>query len=159
MDPSYFLWCLVAVQCNVPIIFSLIREYNYHYVKNLTGTLQDDKTLTAADKTSNMYRLSKQEYSYLLQNAIASKYKKINKHTTTNINKEGVIHAREANIINRIKINGTSNSFITLNDHKDNFLNCPTTRLLNPTKNEIGRISTHILQNINTTLSGKLKAS
>ena len=126
-------------------------------MNNPTGTLQDDITLTAADKTSNMYRLSKEEYSNPLQNTIASKYKKINKDTTTNINKEGVIHVREANIINRIKINGTSSSFITLNDHKDNFLNCPTTRSLNLAKNEIGRISKHILQNINTTLSGTWK--
>ena len=128
-------------------------------MNNPTGTLQDDKTLTEADKTSNMYCLSKEAYSNLLQNAIASKYKKIDKHTTTNINKAGVIHAREAKIINRIKINGTSNCFITLNDYKDNFLNCPTTGLLNPEKNEVGRISKHILQNINTTSSGKLKAS
>ena len=126
-------------------------------MNNPTGTLQDDKTLTAADKTSNMHRLSKEEYSNPLQNTIASKYKKINKDTTTNINKEGVIHVREANIINRIKINGTSSSFITLNDHKDNFLKIKikiTTRSLNLAKNEIGRISKHILQNINTTLSG-----
>ena len=158
MDPGYFL-CLVDVQCNAPILFSLIHQYIYHCMNNPTGTLQDDKTLTEADKTSNMYCLSKEEYSNLLQNAIASKYKKIDKHITTNINKAGVIHAREAKIINRIKINGTSSCFITLNDHKDNFLNCPTTRLLNPEKNEVGRISKHILQNINTTLSGKLKAS
>ena len=102
-----------------------------------------------------MCRLSKEEYSNLLQNAITSKYKKTDKHTATNINNERVKHARETNIIDRIKINGTGNSFITLKDHKENFLNRPTTRLLNSAKNEIGRISKHILQNINTTLSEK----
>ena len=71
-----------------------------------------------------MYRLSKEEeYSSFLQNAITSKYQKTDKDTATNINKEGIKHAREANIIDRIEINGTFNSFIILKDHKENFLN------------------------------------
>ena len=106
-----------------------------------------------------MYRLSKEEYSNLLQNSITSKYKKTDKNTAININKEGIKHAKEASIIDRIEINGTGNSFITLKDHKENFLNRATTRLLNPAKNEIGRISKHILQNINTTLSEKIKVN
>ena len=67
---------------------------------------------------------------------ITSKYKKTDKHIATNINKEGIKHA---NIIDRIEINGTDNSFITLKDHKENFLNWATSRLINPAKNEIGK--------------------
>ena len=37
-----------------------------------------------------MYRLSKEEYPNLLQNAITSKYEKTDKRTATNINKEGI---------------------------------------------------------------------
>ena len=40
-----------------------------------------------------MYRLSKEEYSNLLQNAITSKYKKTDKRTATNVNKEVIKHA------------------------------------------------------------------
>ena len=94
-----------------------------------------------------------------MQNAIKSKYKKTVQHTATNINKEGTKHAREANVINRIKINSTGSSFITLKDHKENFLNRPTTRSLNLTKNEIGRISKHILQNITKTLPEQTKVN
>ena len=95
-----------------------------------------------------MYRLSKEEYSDLLRNAVTSKYKKTDKQTAISINKEGVKHAREGNIIDRIKINGTGN-----------FLNRLSTRLLNPAKNEIGRISKHMLQNINTTISEKTESN
>ena len=66
-----------------------------------------------------MYRLSKEEYSNLLQNAITSKYKKTDQRTATNVNKEVIKHAREANV--RIWINGTGNSFSILKDHKENF--------------------------------------
>ena len=40
--------------------------------------------------------------------------------------------------------------FITLKDHKPNFRNNPTCRLINPTKPEIGKISKQILEKINT---------
>ena len=99
-----------------------------------------------------MYRLSKEEHSNLFQDAVTSRYKKTDKRTATNINKEGIKHAREAHVIDRIEINGTGNSFITLKNHQEN-LNRPTARLLNPTKNEIGRIRKLILQNINKTLA------
>ena len=37
----------------------------------------------------------------------------------------------------------------------DNFQNKPTCRLINPAKSEIGRLSKHILENINTTVRQK----
>ena len=66
------------------------------------------------------------------------------KHKYTATNKEGIKHAAQANIFDSIEIKGKGNSFITLKYHKENFLNQPTTRLLNPAKNEIGGISKHI---------------
>ena len=87
--------------------------------KNLKDIRSSNETLTAADKTSNMYRLSKEEYSNLLKNAVTSKYKKTNNHTAININKERVKHARKVNI-DRIKINSTCKSFIKLKDRKEN---------------------------------------
>ena len=66
---------------------------------------------------------------------------------------------QEKQTSDRIEINGTGNSSVKLKDHEKNFLNYPSTRLLNSTKNEIGKINKHILQNINTTLSEKLKVN
>ena len=43
-------------------------------------------------------------------------------------------------------------AFVTLKDHKDNFANKPTCRLINPSKQEIGKISKQILENINQNL-------
>ena len=39
---------------------------------------QSDKTLTFADKSSNMYRLTKEEYVKMWRNAMTSTYKKTN---------------------------------------------------------------------------------
>ena len=73
------------------------------------------------------------------------------------INKEGIKYVKRADIFDRIEINGTSNCFTTLKDHKENFVIHPTTRLINPAKNEIGRISKSILDKVNIFLSEKLK--
>ena len=135
------------------------NKFQRTLAKDLKGIRSSNKTLTAADKTWNMYRLSKEEYSKLLQNAVTSKYKKTDTCAATNINKEVIKHTREANIIDKIEISGRGNSFITLKGHKKYSLNRPITRLLNSAIGEIGRISKHILQNINKTLSEEIKVN
>ena len=117
------------------------------------------ETLTFADKTSNMYRLDKEEYRHLLQNTVTTAYKKSNKKTERRISCEGIKYAKEANILDKVEVNGTANCFITLKDHKANFLNHPTTWLINPAKNEIGRISKQILDQTNSKLYEILKVN
>ena len=58
-----------------------------------------------------------------------------------------------------MEINNDANCFITLKDHKENFANNPTCRLINPAKNELGRISKAILDKINHNLCKKLKVN
>ena len=53
--------------------------------------------------------------------------------------------------------NGKNDAFITLKDHKPNFQNNPKTRLINPAKNEMGRISKSILDKINKELKASLQ--
>ena len=67
-------------------------------------------------------------------------------------NKLGQKFAKDKGVIGKMETNGTGNCFITLKDHKENSVNNPNTRLLNPAKNEIGRISKDILDNINKEL-------
>ena len=92
----------------------------------------------------------------LLRIAITTSYNKANKSNGSKINNEGIKFAKQANILDKIKINGTSNSFVTLKDHKEDFTNHPMTRLINPSKNEIGRISKHILDQMNSAFGSKL---
>ena len=52
-------------------------------------------------------------------------------------------------------INGESNFFIMLKDHKENFHNNQSVRLINPAKNELGRLSKFIIQAMNKELRHK----
>ena len=56
-------------------------------------------------------------------------------------------------------INEESNCFFILKDHKENFQNNPTVRLINPAKNNIGRISKVILDKIKPNLIKQLKVN
>ena len=106
-----------------------------------------------------MYRLEKEEYRHLLQNVVTTTYKNSTKETERRVNCEGIKYAKETNILDKVGVNGTANCFITLKDHNVKFLYHPTTRLINPAKNEIGRISKQILDQINSKLCEILKVN
>ena len=146
-------------------LFNLVKKINFRrssckFQRKLNADIKkissSSKIFTPADKTSNLYKLDKEDYNRFVNNAVTSNYKKVNKNIAKVVNNQGKAFAKKKNIINRLQINGTNDCFITLKDHKENFLNNPTTRLLNPAKNEIGRISKHILDRVNTALRASL---
>ena len=71
----------------------------------------------------------------------------------TKINKEGIRFVKQADMLHKI---GRGCSFVPSKDQKENFMNHPTARLINPSKNEIRRISKHILDQIKTKLVSEL---
>ena len=88
----------------------------------------------------------------MLKDSITTTYKKVNKKIVKQINLEGKNIVKDKTIANRILVNGHDECFISLKDHKPNFTNNPKTRLINPAKNEIGRLSKSILDKINNKL-------
>ena len=135
-------------------LIAVVKEIKFRNARSdFQTTLHEDirlihnskKTMTFADKTSNMYRLTKEEHNKLLRNAITSKYKKTNTKIKDKINKKEKENFKNKEALHRIDINEESNCFFTLKDHKKNIQNNPTFRLIKPAKNEIGRISKVIL--------------
>ena len=55
-------------------------------------------------------------------------------------------------MLQHMDIEGESNCFITLKDHKENFQNNPSVRLINLAKNELRRLSKFIIQAVNKEL-------
>ena len=147
-------------------LFDLPKKVKFRRVScNFQSKLKEDiktvktseKVYTPADKTSNIYKISKEEHRQLLSNAVTTTYKKANEKLAEKINKLGKKFADKKGVLERMDKNTTGSCFITLKDHKENFANNPKTRLINPAKNEIGRISKDILDNINTELRGILQ--
>ena len=82
-------------------------------------------------------------------------YKKASKEIVYNINQEEKAIATQLDIKDRTERTSERQALISLKDHIENFANNPTCRLINPAKSEIGRISKHILQRINTDVRNK----
>ena len=87
---------------------------------------QSSQTLTPADKTSNMYRLTKEECNKMRRNATTSTYKKANKNIKKRIKKE------------KKSLKSHSTTFMTgwtltlsptTKYYKESFLNYPKVRL------------------------------
>ena len=76
-------------------------------------------------------------------------YKKTNKCIPDSITAVDKKIAENLKLGNRVEVSASRDAFITLKDHKPDFINNPTCRLINPSKSEIGIISNHILDNVN----------
>ena len=62
---------------------------------------------------------------------------------------------RDKEVIKNMETNEESNSFIPIKDHRENFDKHTTARLINPARNELGRIIKLILDKINKKISPK----
>ena len=115
-----------------------------------------DKLLVPADKSSNLYSLSREQYDKLLRENVTKTYKKADGGTMKRINKEAKEIAEELKIEGKVHCMAEREAFITLKDHKENFKANPKCRLINPAKSEIGKISKQILQGINAAVTKAL---
>ena len=117
--------------------------------------IQNRNTVTFADKTINLSRLTKEENDKSLQNAVTSKNKKIAKKIKDKIDEERKRILNHKDVVKRLHINGDSNCFIAMKDHQENFKHKPGVRLINPAKSQIGRITKVILDKIIVVIESK----
>ena len=121
-----------------------------------TTIKNSDKLLIPADKTTNFYNMDTSTYNDLLHKNITKTYRKVTPSTTNPIELEAQSIAKKLDLDDRINITAKREAFVTLKDHKPNFVNNPTCRLINPAKSEIVKISKEILDRINTNIIHKL---
>ena len=113
------------------------------------------KIFVAADKTENFDLLEPREVKNLQEKNILKESRKSNANRLKNINLNDKKIAADLNLHNRIHYISLRESFVTIKDHKPDYQNKPTCRLLNPTKTEIGKIRKQILEKINSVVREK----
>ena len=156
--------------------------------KDIRLVHNSEKTMTYANRASNIYRLTKEEHNKSIRTTVTSNYKKTNAKIKDKINKKGKEILKNKEVLSPLDVNEESNfffshskiikrvskiaqdtaqkmmfsikdlfrkCFLRIWSHllkkslMENFIFCPvTTRLINLTKNEIGRISKVILDKI-----------
>ena len=129
------------------------RNVNCNFQNQLSSDIENIKKshylLVPADKTTNFYKIESSSYNELLNKKITKTYRKVSHSATFSIESETKSIEQKLNLDDRVRTTAEEGVFITLKDHKPNFANNPTWRLINPTKSEIGKISKKILDRIN----------
>ena len=117
-------------------------------------TTQKDMIIPA-DKTSNNYLVPPNKYKQLVEKEINKKYKKANPEEVELVAKGHAKTAADLEIADRMYKTTPREAFITLKDHKEDFGQNPSVRLINPTKPEIGRVAFKILDDVVKAIRGK----
>ena len=117
--------------------------------KDVKEIQEETNIFVKADKTTNYYKTAPEDYVTLVNKNVTKTYKKTNPNVPDIITLEDKQIAEKIELEDRIEVSASRDSFITLKDHKPDFINNPTCRLINPSKSEIGIISKNILDRIN----------
>ena len=140
------------------------REVNCSFQRQFSSDIENNimkstKLLVPADETANFYKIDSSSYNVLLNKNITKTYKKVNPSVANSLELEAKSLSQKLHLDDRINTTAKREAFITLKDHKPNFDNNPTCRLVNTTnyKAEIGKISKQILDTINTKVVHTLK--
>ena len=92
-----------------------------------------------------------------MEKSVRKNYKKTDRAAINDIIIADIHIAKNLDLADRINTTAERESFITLKDHKENFKNKPTCRLINPCKPEIGKISKQLLEKILKVVKDKTK--
>lgn len=129
------------------------RPFVNSYQKELRSKVKEIQTCTnyllAADKTTNIYKVSGNDYKKLLLDNVTKDYQQTTYSTVNEINDEAREIAEELKLGDRIEVFSEACAFVTIKDHKEHFERDKKCRLINPAKSQIGRISKQLLQKIN----------
>ena len=142
------------------IKFIKVRNDFQDKLKQDLETIRSSKNVLAfADKSTNLYELSKESYEKLLHDSIPQTYKKAPVNAKQKIDRESKKFAKNFSLEDRMECYSDNYAYITLKDHKENFQNNIKCRLINPSKSEVGLVSKCYLSNIIADVSKKTKVN
>ena len=127
-------------------------------VRNINNS---DKVIVFADKSKNIYKIPVEDYQKQVTDSITSDYRKCDPNRVNEVNSEACQLTEEfpvsqtENLSERVDCLNKNEAFITIKDTKEDFPGRVETRLINPSKTNVGRISKAILDRINRKLREK----
>ena len=109
-----------------------------------------------ADKTANMYKMSKKEYAKLINHNATKTYQNITKSTKKKIDKESKHFAKKLKLENKMEQDAYRSTYVMLKDRKENFKANLLHRSINLAKSESGIVSKVELENINRAITNQI---
>ena len=126
-----------------------LGEFQKEMKKDLSEMSKLNEVIVAADKSSNFYTCDVPEYKILRNQNVTAEYKKSTLEAVNENDKKSAEMAIKLKLDNKMQKHSNKECFVTLKDHKDNFIGRPQCRLISPAKNELGRVVKIKLEEIN----------
>ena len=123
--------------------------------KDMKEIRNETRVFVAGDKSTNFHKMAPQKYNEMLEKSIQKEYKKAPQQIVKNIKKSHSKIVSELELQDRVFQTTKRQPFITIKDHKENYQNNPSCRLINPSKPELGKISKQITAKINSIVREK----
>ena len=124
--------------------------------KDIRNIISSKYIIVAVDTATNMYKIKHDKYDKLAINSITKNYRKADDNISYVIATNCRKLSRRHMIENHLPSTRLNPAFITIIDHKENFINYTKCRQINPTKPEIGKVSKDIVDKMN--ISKRCKA-
>ena len=106
------------------------KPFQKQLSKDITNIKSGNELYVAADTTTNYYKVEPTTYNKLMEQNITKDYKKAPPSSIKRNTIEDKKIASKLDISDRIDTTANKEAFITLKDHKPNFNNKPTCRLI-----------------------------
>ena len=113
--------------------------------KDIKSIKKTKELLVNADKFTNIYKMSKEDYHKHLRNNITTTYKNSNRNRVNDINLDAKIFLQKLEIDDRVEKTQETEAFLTRKDHKEGFQDALSFCLINSSKSDIGKISKSLL--------------
>ena len=107
--------------------------------KDIATVKNEDHIFVKAEKSTNFYKLDTNQYNHLSNANVTKTYKKADKSKLDKIDKEAKNITTKLDLDDRVELMATKEASITLKDHKENFANRPTCRLINPSNRKLAK--------------------
>ena len=117
--------------------------------KGLSIINKSKKIIIPADKSNNYYTCDTASYRNLRNKNVENGFMKTTLEEVNKVDMKSSEIAKKLNLDKRMQKYSNSECFVTLKDHKSNFVSRPECRLLNPAKTELGMVAKNLLDNIN----------
>ena len=138
------------------VTFSSQRtEFQVDLSAKVAEIKSSDSLVVESDKTSNFYLVSVDDYRKMMHDDITKIYRKANDDALDDINREAANIAKSLDLDDRIDVFSMQEPFLTVKDHKQSFPARVSTRLINPAKSQMCKISKQLLDNIITQVKAK----
>ena len=118
---------------------------------------ESNNLFVSADKSRNMYKVSKASYERMMHENVTKAYKKCNTNKSNSINFKAKQIASKLEIDDCVQKLDENKAYVSIKDHKEGFPDKISCRLINPSKTVIEKISKEILDRVNNTILEKSK--